>query len=384
MTNIYKEKQGEIEELLEELVNIDSGSYYKQGVDAVGNVLKQEFENIGMSVTVHPLEDRGDILQIQHPNAKKPDILLSGHMDTVFPEGTVKMRPFKIKGEYAYGPGVFDMKGSLVMLLYAMRALIQEGHPVVERIVIILNTDEEIGSIDSRSLIETFASQATSVLVIEPSSVPGIINSRKGGGKFFLDIHGKSAHAGAEPEKGCSAIEEAAHKILHLHKLSDNPGINVNVGLISGGTSINTIAPTSVAAIDLRFEANELGVFAEQEIRKICLHPVLEGITLNLRGKITRPAWVAPQNNGRLEQTFIQSGKKMGLTLPLLYSGGGSDGNFTGSMGVPTIDGLGPSGGDAHQETEYLYLPSIHTKGQLFINGLKELAVTKELIGGLQ
>lgn len=379
MTTIFKDKHNMIQEFLEELVNIDSGSYFKAGVDRVGLTLKREFESIGMVVDVHPVADRGDILTIYHPSAKKPDILISGHMDTVFPEGTVHERPFDIKGDYAYGPGVFDMKGSLVMLLYAMQALIEEGHPVVERILIIFNTDEEIGSVASRELIEFHASQASSVLIIEPSSVPGLVNSRKGGGKFFLDIKGKSAHAGAEPEKGISAIEEAAHKILHLHGLCDLSGVHVNVGLINGGTSINTIAPTSGLAIDLRFEENEMGILAEREIKKICQKAVLPGVELSLSGKITRPAWKNSPHNQVLENTFIEVGKELGLSLPLLYSGGGSDGNFTGSLGIPTIDGLGPMGGNAHQETEFLFLPSIQTKGQLFVKGLKQLTVSTRI-----
>ena len=379
MTTIFKDKQHMIQEFLEELVNIDSGSYFKAGVDRAGLTLKREFESIGMVVNVHPVADRGDILTIYHPSAKQPDILISGHMDTVFPEGTVHERPFDIKGDYAYGPGVFDMKGSLVMLLYAMQALIEEGHPVVERILIIFNTDEEIGSVASRELIEFHASQASSVLIIEPSSVPGLINSRKGGGKFFLDIIGKSAHAGAEPEKGISAIEEAAHKILDLHGLCDISGVHVNVGLINGGTSINTIAPTSSLAIDLRFEENDMGLLAEREIKKICQKAILPGVELSLSGKITRPAWKNSPHNQVLENTFSEVGKELGLSLPLLYSGGGSDGNFTGSLGIPTIDGLGPMGGNAHQESEFLFLPSIQTKGKLFVKGLKRLAVSTRI-----
>lgn len=365
-------------ELLEKIVNVDSGSYLKEGTDKVGHILIDEYRKLGFVEEIDKQTTRGNNILLKHKDAVNPRILLIGHIDTVFQKGTVAERPFTIEGDIARGPGVFDMKASHVQILYVLKYLIEKGNESYKNVVIILNTDEEIGSVHSRPLIETTAKQVDHVLIMEPTDESGrIITGRKGGGKFFLKVHGIASHAGAAPEKGVSAIEELASKILQLHALTKEEGIHVNVGLINGGTSVNTIAPYAEAGIDLRFETREQGEFAKSRIIEICNTVEAEGIQLELTGDITRPAW-QQNNEGTLQLSALvqEEGTKLGLTIEVGYSGGGSDGNFTGDLNIPTIDGLGPRGSFAHQKEEYVIISSFAERGELLINILNRL--TKE------
>lgn len=362
-------------ELIETLVNIDSGSYIKQGIDKVGNVLREEYAKIGFETEVHEQQKLGNNLLIRHPEAVNPEILLIAHMDTVFGEGTVAGRPFSREGDYAYGPGVIDMKASHATTLYALKALMESGSEAFKNVELILNTDEEIGSIASRELIERVAKTKKYALILEPAQNGHLVSERKGGGKYFLKVHGKSAHAGIEPENGISAIEELARKILKLHALTDwEKGINVNVGLISGGTSVNTIAPFAEAAIDVRIETWEDGDTVDSAIKEICSYSEIPGTRLELTGNITRPAWNLTAEAEALIAIIKEEGQKIGLELSHEKSGGGSDANLTSFAGIPSIDGLGPVGADAHQESEYLYIPSLTERTLLLANVIERLS----------
>ncbi|WP_449445463.1 M20/M25/M40 family metallo-hydrolase, partial [Ureibacillus acetophenoni] len=260
MQTFFEKENENIVSLLERIVNIDSGSYRKVGTDEVGKILTYEYQKLGFVADIHYVENRGNNIVLKHKESKEPKVLLIGHIDTVFPEGTVAKRPFTIEGDYARGPGVFDMKASHVMTLYSLKYLISQNNDAYKNVVIIINTDEEIGSVASRQLIEETAKTVNHVLIMEPAAEGGkIVTGRKGGGKFFLKIYGKSAHSWVTPEKGASAIQELALKITKLHELTKLEGIHVNVGLVSGGTSVNTIAPFAEAGIDLRFETQEQG-----------------------------------------------------------------------------------------------------------------------------
>lgn len=362
-------------QLIQTLVNIDSGSYMKQGIDRVGNVLSKEFAKIGFETDVHEQERFGNNLVIRHPEADAPEIVLIAHMDTVFGEGTVAQRPFSKKGDYAYGPGVIDMKASHATALYALKALMESGSDAYKNVELIFNTDEEIGSIGSRELIERTAKTKKYALILEPAQNGNLVSERKGGGKYFLTVQGTSAHAGIEPENGISAIEELAKKIVKLHALTDwEKGINVNVGLIKGGTSVNTIAPTAEAAIDVRIETWEDGDAVDAAIKEICSYSEVPGTVLQLTGNITRPAWNLTDDARALIDIIVEEGTKVGLELAHEKSGGGSDGNLTGSIGIPSIDGLGPCGADAHQESEYLYIPSLIERTLLLANVIERLS----------
>lgn len=379
MKQFIQQNEENMLRLLERLVNIDSGTYVKHGVDEVGKVLQEAYERIGFQAEIHEQETLGNNIVIRHPEAKNPSIVMIAHMDTVFPEGTVAKRPFTHEGDYAYGPGVIDMKASHVTTLYTVKALIESGNEAYKNIVLILNSDEEIGSIGSRELIENIAKDKQYSLILEPAQKGNLVSERKGGGKYFLKVTGKAAHAGVNPKDGISAIEELAGKILQLHQLARNEeGLYVNVGLINGGTSVNTIAPSAEAAIDVRIDTEEQGSAIDKAIKLVTSTSDISGTSLELTGKITRPAWQLTKDSEELIDKVIEEGKRLGLILTHEKSGGGSDGNITGHIGTPTVDGLGPVGGNAHSESEFLYVPSLVERSLLLANVLKTLSAVKQ------
>lgn len=372
----WQTAENEILELLERLVNIDSGTFDKPGVDAVGAVLTQQYEALGFKVEKEEQAERGDNLLITHQDAVDPDILIVAHMDTVFPKGTVENRPFSKDEERAYGPGVVDMKGSQATTLYALKYLLQSGSDAVRRVRIVLNTDEEIGSVHSRRLIEQQARLSRYALIVEPSDNEGtLVTGRRGGGKYDLHIHGVAAHSGAEPEKGRSAIADLAHKIVKLHALTDAPsGVHVNVGIIEGGTSGNTIAPHAFAKIDLRMETAEQAIEYDRRIREITAAVDVEGTRSELIGGITRPPTIQTEGSDRLLAIVIEEAAKLGETITGKNVGSGSDGNLTSALGIPTIDGLGPRGGNAHSADEYLVIDTLVPRTKLLAALIERLA----------
>lgn len=379
MLEYFEKEKENMLHLLERIVNIDSGSYQKTGVDKVGNILIKEFEQLGFIADVHEVHDKGNNIVLKHEEATNPCILLIGHIDTVFPAGTVAKRPFTVEGDHVKGPGVFDMKASHVMTLYALKYLISQNNDAYKNVIIIINTDEEIGSISSRALIEATAKEAEHVLIMEPADLAGnVVTGRKGGGKFFLKIHGISAHSGVAPEKGASAIQELALKIVKLHELTKFEGIHVNVGLVSGGQSVNTIAPFAEAGIDLRFETQEQGELAQSKILEICSSTETSNTRIEISGGITRPAWKSEENQNELLLVMKEAASELNVDLGATYSGGGSDGNFTGNMGIPTVDGLGPRGGNAHQDDEFMVISSLSERGQLLVKVLDKINKRKE------
>ncbi|EHS57640.1 M20 family metallopeptidase [Paenibacillus sp. Aloe-11] len=375
-TKFWENKEADILDLIEKLVNIDSGTFYKAGVDQVGNVLASAYQALGFQVAVDRQSERGDHLVIVHPEEQHPDILIIGHMDTVFPVGTAQSRPFSRDESYAYGPGIYDMKASLVMTLFAIKSLIEQGDESFKRVKIILNSDEEHGSIYSRNLIEREAASVKYALIVEPSDMTGrLITGRRGGGKFELHVTGKAAHSGEEPEKGRSAIGELAHKIIQLHALTDpSAGVHVNVGVISGGTTPNTIAAHAKASIDVRMETLEQAVELEHKIKHICGAPTIEGTTLVLQGGITRPPMIKTAKSEHLLKIVQEEAMQLGESLTDMKIGSGSDGNLTAAVGVATIDALGPRGGNAHTAEEFLDIESLVPRTRLLANLIKRLS----------
>lgn len=376
MQNTINSQYNEMVEFLKELVNTESGSYDKEGVDAVANLLIQRYEQLGFIVEVFNNEKLGNNYRLVHKEAKDPQIFIAAHLDTVFPKGTVAERPFSIEDTRAYGPGVIDMKASHVLTYYAINALMQSGNNAYKNVEIFLNCDEEIGSKTSRALIEQYAKNKSYALVMEPARANGaIVSARRGVGTYELLIEGKASHSGIAPEAGISAIQELSYKIQALHALSrhDN-GLSVNVGLISGGTSVNTVAPNARAEIDVRISTDEQGVEIDKLVREVCSKPVLEGIKLTLNGGINRPPMVKTPESSALIDIIKEQARLLGLDIEDISTGGGSDASFTAGVGTPSVDGLGPIGGYQHSDKEYIDLPSLTERTVLFANILKRLS----------
>lgn len=375
-----KQQEKEMLSLLESIVNIDSGSHSKEGIDQVGRLLQDEYEGIGFVVETISQEVQGNHLVIRHKDVKQPEIMLVAHMDTVFPEGTAKRRPFKIEEGRAYGPGVIDMKASHVTLLYALKALQETGQAGLENVILILTSDEEIGSHTSRELIETHTENKKYALIMEPARQNGaLVTARRGVGEYSLYVTGKAAHSGIAPQAGSSAIEELAQKIIKLHKLTDyEEGISMNVGIIEGGNTVNTVAPSAVAHIDVRISKIEQAEWIENKIKEICAVPDVEGTTIELKGGIERPPMVKNTQTVELLEVIQTVGSELGIEITDMSTGGGSDASFTSAKGVATIDGLGPIGGNAHSEEEYLEVASMTKRAELLAKVIHRLTIEKE------
>lgn len=371
-----KSQLPEMLEKLAEIVNIDSGSRYKAGIDEVGKRLAKEYEALGFHVHVHENEEFGNNLVLRYPEAEEPKVLLIAHMDTVFPEGTAKQRPFRIEDGHAYGPGVADMKASLISLLYAMKYLKEMDPDVLKNVVIILNADEEIGSRTSRELIETWAQVVDYALVMEPARKDGsLVSSRRGGGRYILRVKGKAAHSGVAPKEGISAIEELAYKITKLHKLSDHDkGISVSVGRVEGGKSINIIPDSAVGYVDVRVRNKKQGLEVTKEIERIASVPDVEGTSIDLEGGINRPPMEFNEKNEKLLEIIRNVGKRHGIKVTDTHTGGGSDASFPSYLGVATIDGMGPIGDKMHNEGENILIESIPKRTLLLAETIRELS----------
>jgi glutamate carboxypeptidase len=345
---------------LDRLVRAESPSPDKARCDACADEVTELFrQRTGVTATRHRRPNAGDHLEIRVGDGPQPIVVLCHH-DTVWPEGTLARLPYRIDGDRVTGPGSYDMKAGIVEAAFALE------HARPKRPVVVLSTsDEEIGSASSRALIEETARQAVAVLVLEPAASGGALKTaRKGTADFVLEVDGRAAHAGTEPEKGISAIEELAHQVLALKLLADPvTGTTINVGVVRGGTRPNVVAAQARAEIDVRFtRASE----AERIVTAIQgLRPKLEGARLRVSGGIDRPPMERKPGVVRLAQLAQRLAADVGFTLSESSVGGASDGNFTAAMGVPTLDGLGPDGGGAHADSEHLLVDSWLQRTQL-------------------
>lgn len=354
--------------LLERLVNIDSGTYLKAGVNQIADIIAPKLRELGFEVERLPQPDFGDHLLARKGGSSAKRLLCIGHMDTVFPEGEAERRPFRIEGDKAYGPGVIDMKGGIVVLLYSLEALM-EADPNLYRaldLTLLFNSDEEVLSPTSTPYITREAKASDTVCVLEPARPKGqVVIKRKGVGKYYLTVHGKAAHAGAQPELGISAIEELARTILELHALTDfDDGLTVNVGVIRGGSRSNIIAEQAYAEIDVRAVDHAQMDRVREEFGRIC-RPHRDGIRMELTGGIGFPPMLKTERSLELLSFVHEAGRELGLYIDEIPTGGGSDGNHA-SQYTPTIDGLGPQGTGAHSPDETLIVPTLLERSKVF------------------
>ncbi len=339
---------------LERLVQAESPSTDKVRCDACADQVAELFlKQAGAPSIRHRRSKRGDHLEIRVGTQDREPIVLLCHHDTVWAAGTLHRLPFRIDGDRVTGPGSYDMKAGIVEAAVALGAA-RPSRPVI----VLSTSDEEIGSTSSRELIENTARAAAAVLVLEPAQSGGALKTaRKGIADLILEIEGRAAHAGVEPEKGISAILELAHQLLTISALADpDHGTTINVGVVEGGTRPNVVAAQARAEIDVRFShASE----AERVVTAIrALQPKLPGTKLRISGAIDRPPMERTAGTIRLAQLAQRLAREIGFALTETSTGGGSDGNFTAALGIPTLDGLGPDGGGAHADSEHLLIGS--------------------------
>ena len=354
-------------QLLEEVVNLDSGSYDKPGVDAVGDRFRRFFDEEGIRTSVHPRDVYGDAITAEVAGAggsNKP-IVLMGHRDTVFPKGEAARRPFRIENGRAYGPGVADMKAGLVMNAFVLAAYHRFGG-APGPLLGLITSDEEIGSPACRSIIEEVARGAKAVFNSEPGRPSGnVVTGRKGGVFMECEIVGKAAHSGGAFQDGISAINEAAHKILALSTITDiAAGVTLNVGLVSGGQSVNTVAPSAMLGIDLRYVEPPQRAAAMVRIEEVVATAHVPGTSarLDIRGEFL-PLVQDEASRGLFEQ-YRGAMSEIGLPVEGEFSGGCADSGFTSGVGCPTVCSVGPTGGKAHSPDEYLDIDSIVPRAQ--------------------
>jgi glutamate carboxypeptidase len=356
-----EEHQGEMLSTLRQIVELESPSDNKEALDRCGAYLAREFARRGAKVSMHRQEYAGDHLKAEFPGrAGAKPILLLGHFDTVWPLDTIEKMPFRVDAARAYGPGVLDMKAGIVMMLFAMRALRSANEGNHRPVTVLLDTDEEIGSTTGRPLVEAEAKACEAVLVLEPAqTVDGHLKTaRKGVGNYRLRVRGRAAHAGVDFDKGRSAIVELARQILEVAKFTELArGITVNPGVIQGGTRTNVIAAEAVAEVDVRIarpaDAQEL----EQKFK--ALRAFDPECALEVSGGVNRPPMERGEGTARLFRAAQDQAKKLGMVLEEAATGGGSDGNFTSALGIPTLDGLGAVGEGAHAAHESILLKEL-------------------------
>lgn len=354
--------------LTERLVTIDSGSHHKPGVDAVGAILADRLAALGFTIARAPLADRGDRITATLPLRGRGRLLILGHLDTVWPAGTVAGWRFAADGTRASGPGVGDMKSALVMATFALEAVLRTRLPPLESIRFLLVPDEELGSIQSRAWIEDEARAADWALTLEPARPGGgLVTGRGAIGAVFLEATGHTAHAAVNPAKGASAVRALAGMVAPLEALSrHDDGISVNVGIFHGGAARQVVPDHAELHLDLRARTEDDSAQLLAAVRAIVERPGVAGTSVALRGGWTRPAFPRSAGTAALYERARTIAGDLGLPVFEVQSSGGSDGSFAAALGVPTLDGLGPVCHDTCSRDETIEIASIAERGAVF------------------
>ena len=350
---------------LRQLVERESPSHHKAALDQLGRYLAAEFATIGGRTRFHPQEHAGDHVQVDFPGAGKP-ILILGHMDTVWDLGTLAAMPFRVAKGRAFGPGSFDMKAGIVQAIYAIRALQERYGRLPRAITVLLVTDEEIGSRSSRPVTEALAKKSAAVLVLEPSQGPkgALKTARKGVGAYHVKVEGREAHSGLDSDKGASAVLELARQLLVIEKFTDRKrGVTVNPGVIRGGTRTNVVAGEATVAVDARVSRSQDIPYLDKKFRT--LKPFDKRCKLEVRGGIGRPPMERSRKVVALFTLARHLAQELGWELEEAAVGGGSDGNFTAALGIPTLDGLGAVGEGAHARHESVIIAEMPRRAAL-------------------
>ncbi len=370
MLSYFEARRSEMLEYTRWLVEQESMSREADATAQIAEKLGESLTLAGASVELLNDPHYGSTLRarLNHTANESGDnqqLLVVGHLDTVWPIGTLAARPFRVEGDLAFGPGIFDMKSGVMLAASAVRAINELGLITNRRTTLLMTCDEETGSHFSRDIIEEEGRRSHAALVLEPPIPGGTIKTgRKGVGEFELIIRGRAAHAGNDPRAGISAITEMAHQILAINKLNDyERGTTVNVGVARGGVLSNVIPAEAHAFVDMRFRTEDEGERITEAMAG--LRPVVDGARIELRGGINRPPLVRTEETGELFELAKSLASEIGFDLKEGSVGGGSDGNFIAALGVPVLDGLGVDGAGAHAEHEHILISDIPRRAAL-------------------
>ena len=374
----FEARREQIVKTIREFVEIESPSDNKAAADRMGAFLAGSFEAVGGRATVHHSKDFADSVQIDFPGRdpalkKIKPVLLLGHFDTVYPLGALATMPCLTVDDRLHGPGVLDMKSGIALMLYAIAAL-QTWHTGLPRpVTVFLVSDEEVGSYSSREITEALAKESAAVLVLEPAGPRGAVKTaRKGVGQYTLKVKGLAAHAGLDPGKGHSAIVELARQITAISKLNNlQQGLSVNPGVIRGGTRTNVIAAEATVEIDVRITHAKQAAALDRKLR--ALKPFDKRCKLSIEGGINRMPMERNAGVAALYKKAQAIAKQIDWKLEEAAVGGGSDGNFTAGMGIPTLDGMGGSGQGAHAVHEHIVISELPRRA-LLLAGMIESA----------
>jgi glutamate carboxypeptidase len=355
----FEERSDAMVQTVRQLVETESPSDNKDAVDQLGTLLAGRFEALGGHAKFHRTPNFGDHLQVDFAGTRKvKPVLLLGHLDTVYPLGTLANMPCRVAGGRLWGPGAFDMKSGIALMLHAIEALRAWHEDVLPRpLTVLLVSDEEVGSDTSRLITENLAIKSAAVLVLEPSHGPkgAVKTARKGIGEYVLKVTGKAAHSGLDFEKGQSAILELARQTVSLQKLIDlKRGLTLNVGTVQGGTRVNVIPAEATAVLDVRVARKQDAAGIDRKLRS--LKPFNRKCKLEISGGMNRPPMERTPSVAALYKKAVEIAKQLNWKLEEAAVGGGSDGNFTAALGIPTLDGLGGVGEGAHATHESILI----------------------------
>jgi glutamate carboxypeptidase len=343
--------------LLRQLVAIESPSTDAHAVASLAGCLARELEPLGLQTELVPVAGGGPILRARGGTAPGRPVMLLGHLDTVWPIGTVHARPIRVEGDRFYGPGCYDMKAGLVVAVYALKALHACGR--VPPVSVFFTPLEEVDCEPYRVVMETAMQACSAVLDFEPAWPGGAVKtSRKGSGSFVLRTHGRASHAGADLSRGANAILELARRCLEVSTLTDTVrGVSANVGVIRGGLRSNVVPDRAEAEVDVRFMTLDDGRALEKAVRGLVSED--PKVTLTIEGGLHYPPLERTAGVARVFETARAVAAEMGQTLEEVASGGASEASFAGALGLPTLDGLGADGDGAHAEDEHVLLSSL-------------------------
>jgi len=370
----FEARQEEIVQTIREFVEIESPSDNKLAADRMGTLLAAKFETRGGRARVHRAENYADSIQIDFPGREKiKPVLLLGHFDTVYPLGTLEAMPCRVENDRLHGPGVLDMKSGIALMLYAIEALQAWNACLLRPVSVFLVSDEEVGSYSSRKITEALARESAAVLVLEPAGPRGAVKTaRKGVGEYILNVKGIAAHAGLDPGKGHSAIIELARQVTAVSKLNDfRRGISVNPGVIYGGTRTNVIAAQASVEIDVRIKEAKQAAILDRKFRS--LKPFDNHCKLSVQGGVNRMPMERNAGVAALYKKAQAIAKQINWKLEEAAVGGGSDGNFTAGIGIPTLDGMGGYGDGAHALHEHIIISELPRRALLLAGMIESI-----------